>query len=173
MCRGGPGGGKPSSPGAACSTVAMALRGSSFPRPPRKARDTHWSLLFLRKRRPRLACRVNRVVRGCFVVKVRRFLVKFSGRVSRALRGGRGKEEPLSAIAMVLQAAPGDDDLPPPGPPRHTSAAQCLTARTREASPCAGYPAHGSACQPRIHASVVRVHGIQACLLYTSPSPRD
>ena len=31
-----------SSPGAACSTVAMALRGSSFPRPPpRKARDTH------------------------------------------------------------------------------------------------------------------------------------
>ena len=43
--------------------------------------------------------------------------------VSRALRGGRGKEEPLSAIAMVLQAAPGDDDLPPPGPPRHTSAA--------------------------------------------------
>ena len=43
--------------------------------------------------------------------------------VSRALRGGRGKEEPLSAIAMVLQAAPGDDGLPPPGPPRHTSAA--------------------------------------------------
>ena len=43
--------------------------------------------------------------------------------VSRALRGGRGKEEPLSAIATVLQAAPGDDDLPPPGPPRHTSAA--------------------------------------------------
>ena len=42
--------------------------------------------------------------------------------VSRALRGGRGKEEPLSAIAMVLQAAPGDDGLPP-GPPRHTSAA--------------------------------------------------
>ena len=34
MCRGGPGGGKPSSPGAACSTMAMALRGSSFPRPP-------------------------------------------------------------------------------------------------------------------------------------------
>ena len=82
--------------------------------------------------------------------------------VSRALRGGRGKEEPLSAIAMVLQAAPGDDGLPPPGPPRHTSAAQCLTTRTREASPCAGYPAHGSACQPRIHASVVRAHGIQA-----------
>ena len=71
--------------------------------------------------------------------------------VSRALRGGRGKEEPLSVIAMVLQAAPGDDDLPPPGPPRHTSAAQCLTTRTREASPCAGYPAHESACQPRIH----------------------
>ena len=43
--------------------------------------------------------------------------------VSRALRGGRGKEEPLSAIAMVLQAAPGNDGLPPPGPPRHTSAA--------------------------------------------------
>ena len=43
MCRGGPGGGKPSSPGAACSTVAMALRGSSFPRPPRKARDTHFT----------------------------------------------------------------------------------------------------------------------------------
>ena len=43
--------------------------------------------------------------------------------VSRALRGGRGKEEPLSAIATVLQAAPGDDGLPPPGPPRHTSAA--------------------------------------------------
>jgi len=42
---------------------------------------------------------------------------------TRALRGGRGKEEPLSAIAMVLQAAPGDDDLLPPGPPRHTSAA--------------------------------------------------
>ena len=82
--------------------------------------------------------------------------------VSRALRGGRGKEEPLSAIATVLHAAPGDDGLPPPGPPRHTSAAQCLTARTREASPCAGYPAHGSACQPRIHASVVRAHGIQA-----------
>ena len=37
--------------------------------------------------------------------------------------GGRGKEEPLSAIATVLQAAPGDDGLPPPGPPRHTSAA--------------------------------------------------
>ena len=70
--------------------------------------------------------------------------------VSRApCGGGRGREEPLSAIAMVLQAAPGDDDLPPPGPPRHTSAAQCLTARTREASPCAGYPAHGSACQSR------------------------
>ena len=32
-------------------------------------------------------------------------------RVSRALRGGRGKEEPLSAIATVLQAAPGDDGL--------------------------------------------------------------
>ena len=30
MCRGGPGGGKPSSPGAACSTVAMTLRGPSF-----------------------------------------------------------------------------------------------------------------------------------------------
>ena len=43
--------------------------------------------------------------------------------VSRALRGGRGKEEPLSAIAAVLQAAPGDDGLPPPGPPRYTSAA--------------------------------------------------
>ena len=43
--------------------------------------------------------------------------------VSRALRGGRGKEEPLSAIATVLHAAPGDDGLPPPGPPRHTSAA--------------------------------------------------
>ena len=85
-----------------------------------------------------------------------------SRRVSRALRGGRGKEEPLSAIATVLQAAPGDDGLPPPGPPRHTSAAQCLTTRTREASPRAGYPAHGSACQPRIHASVVRAHGIQA-----------
>ena len=27
-----------------CSTMAMALRGSSFPRaPPRKARDTHYS----------------------------------------------------------------------------------------------------------------------------------
>ena len=37
--------------------------------------------------------------------------------------GGRGKEEPLSAIATVLHAAPGDDGLPPPGPPRHTSAA--------------------------------------------------
>jgi len=37
--------------------------------------------------------------------------------VSRALRGGRGKEEPLSAI-VVLQAAPGDDGLPPPDPPR-------------------------------------------------------
>ena len=86
----------------------------------------------------------------------------FSVCVSRALRGGRGKEEPLSAIAMALQAAPGNDDLPPPGPPRHTSAAQCLTTRTHEASPCAGYPAHGSACQPRIHASVVRAHGIQA-----------
>ena len=36
--------------------------------------------------------------------------------VSRALRGGRGKEEPLSAIAMELQEAPGDDDLPPPVP---------------------------------------------------------
>ena len=48
-----------------------------------------------------------------------------------------------SAIAMALQAAPGNDDLPPPGPPRHTSAAQCLTTRTHEASPCAGYPAHG------------------------------
>ena len=57
--------------------------------------------------------------------------------------GGRGKDEPLSAIAMALQAAPGNDDLPPPGPPRHTSAAQCLTTRTHEASPCAGYPAHG------------------------------
>ena len=44
---------------------------------------------------------------------------------------------------MALQAAPGNDDLPPPGPPRHTSAAQCLTTRTHEASPCAGYPAHG------------------------------
>ena len=33
------------------------------------------------------------------------------GRVYRApCGGGRGKEEPLSAIAMVLQAAPGDDD---------------------------------------------------------------
>ena len=32
--------------------------------------------------------------------------------VSRALRGGRGKEEPLSAIATVLHAAPGDDGLP-------------------------------------------------------------
>ena len=29
------------------------------------------------------------------------------------------------------------------------------TLRTREASPCAGHPAHGPACQPRIHASVV------------------
>ena len=37
--------------------------------------------------------------------------------------GGRGKEEPLGVIAMVLQAAPGNDGLPPPGPPRHTSAA--------------------------------------------------
>ena len=27
----------------------------------------------------------------------------------------------LSAIATVLQAALGDDGLPPPGPPRHTS----------------------------------------------------
>ena len=48
--------------------------------------------------------------------------------VSRALRGGRGKEKPLSAIAIHgaasnQAAAPGDDDLPPPGPPRHTSAA--------------------------------------------------
>ena len=50
MCRGGPGGGKPSSPGAACSTVAMALRGSSFPRPPRKARDTHTSWVGIRSR---------------------------------------------------------------------------------------------------------------------------
>ena len=42
VCRGGPGGGKSSSPGAACSTVAMALRGSSFPRPPPQgARYTH------------------------------------------------------------------------------------------------------------------------------------
>ena len=64
--------------------------------------------------------------------------------IARLAGGGRGKEEPLSVIAMVLQAAPGDDDLPPPGPPRHTSAAQCLTTRTREASPRAGYPAHGS-----------------------------
>ena len=46
-----------------------------------------------------------------------------SKNVYRAPCGGRGKEEPLSVIAMVLQAAPGDDDLPPPGPPRHTSAA--------------------------------------------------
>ena len=37
--------------------------------------------------------------------------------IARLAGGGRGKEEPLSAIAMVLQAAPGDDDLPPPGPP--------------------------------------------------------
>jgi len=65
--------------------------------------------------------------------------------VSRALRGGRGKEEPLSAIAMALQAAPGNDDLPPRGPPQHTSAAQCLTTRTHEASPCAGYPALSAA----------------------------
>ena len=42
MCRGGPGGGKSSlSSPAACSTMAMALRGSSFPRAPRKARNTH------------------------------------------------------------------------------------------------------------------------------------
>ena len=31
--------------------------------------------------------------------------------------GAEKRKEPLSAIAMVLQAAPGDDDLPPPGPP--------------------------------------------------------
>ena len=31
--------------------------------------------------------------------------------VSRALRGRRGKEEPRSAIAMVLQAALGNDGL--------------------------------------------------------------
>ena len=43
MCRGGPGGGKPSSPGAACSTVAMAdgAKRFLFSAPPRKARDTH------------------------------------------------------------------------------------------------------------------------------------
>ena len=34
--------------------------------------------------------------------------------IARLAGGGRGTEEPLSAIAMVLQAAPGDDDLPPP-----------------------------------------------------------
>ena len=68
-----------------------------------------------------------------------------------AVGGRRGKEEPLSAIAMVLQAAPGDDDLPPPGPPRHTSAAQCLTTRAHETSPCAGYPAHMG--QPASHVS--------------------
>ena len=45
--------------------------------------------------------------------------------VSRALREGRGKEEPLSAIAMVLQAAPGDDDLPPPGPPPPSAYLRC------------------------------------------------
>ena len=48
--------------------------------------------------------------------------------------GSDVKEEPRSAIAMALQAAPGNDDLPPPGPPRHTSAAQCLTTRTHEAA---------------------------------------
>ena len=66
--------------------------------------------------------------------------------VYRAPCGGGAEKRNLlglSAIAAVLQAAPGDDGLPPPGPPRHTSAAQCLTTRTHEASPCAGYPAHG------------------------------
>ena len=43
--------------------------------------------------------------------------------IARLAGGGRGKDEPLSVIAMELQAAPGDDDLPPPGPPRHASAA--------------------------------------------------
>ena len=57
MCRGGPGGGKPSSPGAACSTVAMALRGSCFlfSAPPRKARDTH--TFTSRSPRPQLYCK--------------------------------------------------------------------------------------------------------------------
>ena len=47
--------------------------------------------------------------------------------VSRALlRGGRGKEEPLSVLAMVLQAAPGGDDLPLPAP-LGTPPVRCLT----------------------------------------------
>ena len=37
--------------------------------------------------------------------------------------GGGGGGEGRGHIAMVLQAAPGEDDLPPPGPPRHTSGA--------------------------------------------------
>ena len=44
VCRGGPGGGKPSSPSAACSTVAMALRPKrflTFPRPPPARRAMH------------------------------------------------------------------------------------------------------------------------------------
>ena len=35
------------------------------------------------------------------------------------LAGGGAEKRNLLAIAMVLQAAPGDDDLLPPGPPRH------------------------------------------------------
>ena len=37
------------------------------------------------------------------------------------------------------------DGVPPPGPPRHTSALlECLIDDSNPASPCAGYPAHGS-----------------------------
>ena len=60
--------------------------------------------------------------RSLCVIRVRGSIS--GNRVYRApCGGGRGKEEPLSAIARVLHAARGDDGLPPPGPPRHTSAA--------------------------------------------------
>jgi len=51
------------------------------------------------------------------------FTPLFSLCIARLAGGARKKGKPLSAIAIVLQAAPGDDGLPPPGPPRHTSAA--------------------------------------------------
>ena len=90
--------------------------------------------------------------------------MEVEGCIARLAGGARKREEPLSAIAMALQAAPGNDDLPPPGPPRHTSAAQCLTTALEPMKlPRARVTPHtGAACQPRIHASVVRAHGIQA-----------
>ena len=88
----------------------------------------------------RVAC-LNGLVRGaCQPHSSKRRFASQRVCVSRALRGGSGKEEPLPKSTTLgapplppraLQAAPGNDGLPPTQPPLGTPGSQCVTARTR------------------------------------------